>query len=263
MGQWDEMVTEHETTPDDADRAVLSDHVVWDEPDHERPLWRRVAKWTAIAVAALLAFAVLTTLIYRWQGPFSTWNMRFAQMGGQEVSQSAVNISRISSHMVRAVIAAEDSRFCQHDGFDVEAIRQAIAEKEARGYLRGASTISQQTAKNAFMWNGGGWLRKGGETGFTFLSESFWTKRRIMEVYLNVAEWGDGIYGVQEAARARFGVDADRLTRRQAAQLAAVLPSPNKWRLDPPGPYVRKRTSQIMARMNVVQRDRLDACVWE
>ena len=243
---------------------------LWSDPDQEVPKkrvregWKkRLPRYILFAVLAAIVWSILLTFLYASHGPFSTWNMRMAAWAGQEVQQEAAPLSEISPHLIRAVIAAEDARFCSHNGFDVEAIRQAVEEKEERGYLRGASTISQQTAKNSFLWNGGGWFRKGMETWFTWWTELFWDKRRIMEVYLNVAEWGDGIYGVEAAAQNRFGVPANQLTPWEAALLASVLPSPNSWRVDPPGPYVLSRARQIRARMNTVSGERLDACVWE
>jgi len=183
------------------------------------------------------------------------------KMSGDVIIHPWTRLENISPHLVTAVIAAEDTRFCLHNGIDFEAIDKAIAEAESGRRLRGASTISQQTAKNAFLWNGGGWVRKGGEAWMTVLIETFWPKRRIMEVYLNIAEWGDGHFGAEAAAQARFGKSARDLTQQEAALLASVLPNPHKWRVDPPGPYVTKRAGTVRMRMNQVRRDGLDACV--
>jgi len=223
-------------------------------------IWRWV-KRGALALCGLVflvhVYAILTVIML----PPTTLNMLGSTLVGRDVQRDGVSLERISPNLVRAVIAAEDSRFCQHDGIDFDAINQAIRERNAGGRLRGASTISQQTAKNVFLWNGGGFARKGAEAWMTIVIESFWGKARIMETYLNVAEWGDGIYGAEAAAQARFGVSASELTSRQAALLAAVLPNPNEWRLDPAGNYVSGRASTIQQRMGVVQRDGLDACV--
>lgn len=182
-------------------------------------------------------------------------------IGGEKIRRQMVSIDDISPNLVLAVIAAEDSRFCQHTGVDPDAIEQAISDyKQGKG-LRGASTITQQTAKNVFLWNGGGFARKAVEAWFATFIDGMWGKRRVMEAYLNVAEWGDGIFGAEAAAEARFGKSAADLTEREAALLAAVLPSPNKWRLDPPGPYVSKRASTLQARMRVVRSEGLAACV--
>lgn len=180
---------------------------------------------------------------------------------GETVRRRAVPLDKVSPHLVRAVIAAEDSGFCDHSGIDPQAVSQAIREYRAGKGLRGASTITQQTAKNLFLWNGGGLARKAGEAWMAVFIDFAWSKRRVMEHYLNVAEWGDGLFGAEAAARARFGKPARELTAREAALLAAVLPSPNRWRVDPPGPYVRQRAFTLEARMRVVAGEGLDACV--
>ena len=182
-------------------------------------------------------------------------------VGGETVQRDWKPIEKISPHLVRAVIAAEDSRFCQHRGIDMDAIETALDERARGEGTRGASTITQQTAKNVFLWNGGGYVRKGAEAWFATLIDFVWGKRRVMEAYLNIAEWGDGLFGAETAARVRFGKSARDLTEREAALLAAVLPSPNKWRVDPPGPYVRRRAGTLQARMRVVETEGLAACV--
>ncbi|MEX6633476.1 monofunctional biosynthetic peptidoglycan transglycosylase [Hyphococcus lacteus] len=209
----------------------------------------------------LVLGSVVWAGLYRVAPPPGTILMLQRKMSGDVIIHPWVPLDEISPHLVTAVIAAEDTRFCLHNGIDLEAIDKALIEKKNGRKLRGASTISQQTAKNAFFWNGGGWVRKGGEAWMTVVIESLWPKRRIMEVYLNVAEWGDGHFGAEAAARARFGKSARDLTRQEAALLASVLPNPHKWRVDPPGPYVRGRAGTIRARMNNVRRDGLDHCV--
>ena len=150
--------------------------------------------------------------------------------------------------MIRAVVASEDSRFCAHHGFDMHAIEAAIRHNETKpGRIRGGSTISQQTAKNVFLWPERSWVRKGAEAYFTVLIETLWGKRRIMEVYLNTIEFGPGIYGVESASRRYFGVDAAHLSPAEADRLAAIIPSPLKWSADKPGRYVRRRTGRIGA----------------
>jgi len=182
--------------------------------------------------------------------------------GGETIRRDMTPFEDISPYLVSAVIAAEDTRFCEHDGIDPEAIEKAIDEYQRGKKVRGASTITQQTAKNVFFWNGGGAPRKAGDMWMATFIDHAWGKRRVMEVYLNVAEWGDGIFGAEAAAQARFGKSAAKLTEREAALLAAVLPSPNKWRVDPPGPYVSKRAGTLQARMRVVRNQGLDACVF-
>lgn len=185
---------------------------------------------------------------------------------GETIRHQNVKFTDISPNVVRAVIAAEDSSFCTHKGFDIEAIQAAYASNmrqtnQAKGKVRGGSTISQQTAKNLFTLADRSFVRKGLETYFTFMAEHLWDKKRIMEAYLNAAEWGDGVFGIQAAAQARFKVSAGQLTPYQAALLAAVLPSPNKWSATNPGPYVRRRAATIAARMNAVRAQGLDSCV--
>jgi monofunctional biosynthetic peptidoglycan transglycosylase len=180
---------------------------------------------------------------------------------GEVIHHYPVPINRMSPYIVRAVIAAEDSNFCTHHGFDVNAIQDAMESNAEGNRVRGASTISQQTAKNLFLWPQRSWLRKGLETYFTALIEFMWPKHRIMEQYLNAAEWGDGNFGIEAAARARFGVSAADLSPLQAARLAAVLPSPNRWRADSPGPYVRRRSASIVQRAQVVRNEHMAQCV--
>jgi monofunctional biosynthetic peptidoglycan transglycosylase len=168
----------------------------------------------------------------------------------------------IDRDMVRAVIAGEDSKYCSHDGFDRQAIEEAM-RRNARGgsVIRGGSTISQQTAKNAFLWQGGGYVRKGLEAWFTLLIETFWGKRRIMEVYLNVAEMGPGIYGAQAAAKTYFKTDASKLTPAQSARLVAILPSPNKYKAVGSGRYVQRRSRKIGGAAGTIRREGLAGCV--
>jgi monofunctional biosynthetic peptidoglycan transglycosylase len=212
-------------------------------------------------------FVAFVLLPVTWAGAYlfinapSTVLMLQRAAEGETIRHRPISIDRMSPHIIRSVIAAEDANFCTHDGFDVEAIQDAM-QSNARGRrVRGASTISQQTAKNLFLWPERSWVRKGFETYFTALIEFMWPKERIMEQYLNVAEWGDGIFGVEAAAQARFGVSAEDLTPLQAARLAAVLPSPNRWRADRPGPYVRRRAASIVQRAAVVRNEHMSGCV--
>ncbi|MBL8548862.1 MAG: monofunctional biosynthetic peptidoglycan transglycosylase [Hyphomonadaceae bacterium] len=217
-------------------------------------------------IAAVLfgGFAVVPiswVAVYMYVDPPATALMLTRAASGERIRHEAVPLAQMSPHLVRAVIAAEDANFCKHDGFDFEAIQDAMERNQDGGRVRGASTISQQTAKNLFLWEQRSWLRKGLETYFTALIETLWSKRRIMEAYLNAIEWGDGLFGAEAAARARFGVSASELTPLQAARMAAVLPNPNAWRADRPGPYVRERTGVIQARARVVGREGLADCV--
>lgn len=214
-----------------------------------------------IALALLVLSPIIGAVVYRFAPPPGTWTMLQRKLSGDVIHHPWAPLKEISPHLVRAVIAAEDSRFCRHKGLDIEAIEEAMEDNKNGGKRRGGSTITQQTAKNVFLWQGGGWARKGLETYFTLVAERIWGKRRTMELYLNVAEWGDGYFGAEAAAKARFGKSAAALTREEASLLAAVLPSPNKWRAVNPGPYVRARAATIRKRMDVVRNERLDACV--
>ena len=171
----------------------------------------------------------------------------------------------ISPNLMRAVIAAEDGKYCSHDGFDREAIEKALTRNIEGGRMRGGSTISQQTAKNVFLWQGSGWtryLRKVPEVYFTFLIEKIWGKRRIMEVYLNVAETGIGTYGAEAGAQRYYNKSAKNLTRIEAARLAAILPLPKKRAVNGVGGFTRRYGNSISARIRVVKRDGLDACIY-
>lgn len=212
---------------------------------------------------ALVAFVVMNIYAISLKFIPSPGSILMIQRGfsGADVRRDWTPLRDISPHLVYAVIAAEDSGFCQHEGIDTVAIGKALDERARGQGIRGASTITQQTAKNAFLWNGGGLARKGVEAWFAILIDFTWGKSRVMEQYLNLAEWGDGLFGAEAAARARFGKSARDLSPREAALLAAVLPSPNKWRIDPPGAYVNTRARTLQARMRVVQSEGLAACV--
>ncbi|MBX7496810.1 monofunctional biosynthetic peptidoglycan transglycosylase [Qipengyuania sp. 6B39] len=184
-------------------------------------------------------------------------------MDGNGITKDWESLSNIDRNMVRAVIAAEDGKFCSHDGFDREAIEQAIEQNARGGRIRGGSTISQQTAKNVFLWQDGGYFRKGLEAYFTVLIEQIWGKRRIMEVYLNVAETGIGTYGAEAGAQRYFGKSAASLTPTEAARMAVALPLPKERSVKNPGGWLRRHGNSIAARVGVVRRDELDACIYE
>ncbi len=248
-----------------AQEAGGADKVTGKKSAVSRKAIRRAAKWSLRAVLGALALVVVSpflgALVYRFAPPPATWTMLQRKLSGDVIVHSWRPLEKISPHLVRAVISAEDSRYCLHDGIDVEAIEQAMEENRKGGKRRGGSTISQQTAKNVFLWQGGGWVRKGFETYYTVIASPIWGKRRTMELYLNVAEWGDGYFGAEAAAQGRFKKNAADLTKQEAALLAAVLPSPNKWRAVNPGSYVRSRAATIRQRMEVVRNEGLDACV--
>ena len=228
----------------------------------KRSVFGRILAFFVKLVLAFLLLSILWVLAYRFVNPPITATMIGDIVAGRGANRHWMPITRIDRDMVRAAIAAEDSKFCQHDGFDLQAIEQAAQRNASGGRIRGGSTISQQTAKNAFLWQGGGYLRKGLEAWFTLLMETTWSKRRIMEVYLNLAETGIGTYGVSAGAMRYFGHDASAMTRQEAARIAAVLPLPkNRGAVAPKG-FTRRYGNTIAARTGVVARDGLDACVY-
>ena len=219
----------------------------------------RTILWSvALSIVWVVAYAVVP--------PPITFTMLGDIMGGRSVTKNWLPLSAIDPDMARAAIAAEDSKFCSHGGFDRAAIeaamkRNAQVEAKGRGRIRGGSTISQQTAKNAFLWQGGGYVRKGLEAWFTLLIEAIWDKPRIMEVYLNIAETGIATYGVDAGAQRYFGHGAERLTPVEAARIAAVLPLPKARPATIPTGYTRRYGSAVAARIGVVRREGLDACL--
>ena len=207
--------------------------------------------WVAVTVAAVVAL--------RWiDPPFSTFMLasRVDAFVSREKDYTFRkewrDWSAISKHAAVAVIAAEDQQFSRHRGFDFKQINKALADRERGRRVRGASTISQQVAKNLFLWKGQSWFRKGLEAGITVLIESCWSKQRILEVYLNIAEFGRGTYGVQAASRRFFHKDAAKLTRHEAALLAAVLPSPTRFKVQAPSRYVQRRQAWILRQMGAL-----------
>jgi monofunctional biosynthetic peptidoglycan transglycosylase len=230
----------------------------------KRSFVRRLLGWIVKLVLLFLVGSILWVLAYRFVNPPITFTQIGDLVAGNGAQREWMAIDRIDRDMVRAVIAGEDSKYCSHDGFDRQAIEAAM-RRNARGggVIRGGSTISQQTAKNAFLWQGGGFFRKGLEAWFTLLIENLWDKRRIMEVYLNVAETGIGTYGVNAGAKRYFGHDASRLTTTEAARIAAVFPLPKRRQAIGPTGFTRRYGNMITARMAVVRRDGLDICIYE
>lgn len=215
-----------------------------------------------MAVLIFLVGSVLWVLAYRFIPPPITATMVGDILSGRGLTKDWMPIREIDRDMVRAAIAAEDSKFCSHSGFDWDAISAAAQRNASGGRIRGGSTISQQTAKNAFLWQGGGYFRKGLEAWFTFLIENLWDKRRIMEVYLNLAETGIATYGVNAGSQRYFGHDASAMSATEAARIAAVLPLPKKRGAITPKGFTRRYGNTIAARIGVVGRDGLDACVY-
>jgi monofunctional biosynthetic peptidoglycan transglycosylase len=215
--------------------------------------WRRLAGRAALAAIALSAGPVLCA---RYVDPptsaYIVQSRAAALLGGEllHVERRWTDLAQVSPWMALAVVAAEDQKFPAHHGFDLEAIGDAIEEGGDGGRLRGASTISQQVAKNLFLWPGRSFVRKGLEAWLTAWIELLWPKRRILEVYLNVAEFGPGVFGAEAASRRFFGKPASALQPGEAALLAAVLPSPRRLRADAPSPYVAQRAEQILRQMD-------------
>jgi monofunctional biosynthetic peptidoglycan transglycosylase len=229
-------------------------------------LGRLIRRLIGLVVILVLVGPPLGALLYRFVPPPITFLMVERMFEGHGMDYRWRPLSRISPVLPQAAVAAEDERFCQHHGFDFQAMERAMKQNERtaeRGgsKIRGGSTISQQTAKNVFLWPGRSYLRKGLEAWYTVLIETIWGKRRIMEIYLNVVELGPGIYGAQAASQHYFHEDADALTSAQAARLVAILPRPLKWKAVAPGPYVAGRTKRIGGAMGAVRAGGLADCL--
>ena len=212
-------------------------------------------------VVAFFGSTILAVVTLRFMPVYFT-PLMFIRVGQQITSGESiklkhhwVSIDEMAKDMPLAVMSSEDQRFLMHDGFDFDAIQQAAKENREGKRKRGASTISQQTAKNVFLWPGRTWLRKGLETYFTFLIEALWSKQRIMEVYLNSIEMGNGIYGAEAVAQEHFGCKASQLTRKQCALIAATLPNPRKFNSAAPSPYMKKRQRRIVKEMNYMEKN--------
>jgi monofunctional biosynthetic peptidoglycan transglycosylase len=230
----------------------------------KRGWFGRLVIWTISAVLLFVLLSLLWVLLYRFVNPPITITMLGDRLGGRNLSRDWMSLERIDRDAVRAAIAAEDSKFCSHWGFDQDAIAAAMRRNAKGGsVIRGGSTISQQTAKNAFLWQGGGYFRKGLEAWFALLIENMWGKRRIMEVYLNIAETGIGTYGVNAGAQRYFNHDASALSRVEAARIAAVLPLPKQRGATAPKGFTRRYGNAIVARIGAVAREGLDGCVYE
>ena len=206
--------------------------------------------------------SILWVIVLRFVPPPVTATMLGDLFAGRGITKDWMSLDAMDRDMVRAAIGAEDSKFCAHNGFDIEAIEDAMKRNASGGRIRGGSTISQQTAKNVFLWQGGGYARKGAEAYITFLIERLWGKRRIMEVYLNVAETGIGTYGVNAGSMRYFGHDASAMSATEAARIAAILPLPKKRGAVAPKGFTKRYGNSIAARVGVVGRDGLDACVY-
>ncbi len=221
-----------------------------------RVTWRAVRRWALRAVLGLAAFVVVMILLFAVVNPPVTPYMLAESRRNSGIEHEWVPMERIAPVMARSAVAAEDANYCLHWGFDMAAIREAID----RGASRGASTLSQQVVKNVYLWHGRSWLRKAMEAGLTPAVELVWTKRRILEVYLNVAEFDRGVFGVEAAARHYFGVSAADLTPVQAARLAAILPDPKRRSASDPSQFVRRRAASILDGAETIRVDGRAAC---
>ena len=207
---------------------------------------RRLGRILLLAIAGFVALSLLLVVASRFVPPPVTPLMLIRAAEGYGLHKSWRPIGEISPNLARAVMAGEDAKFCEHHGFDWDAIRDAWRRyRRGEGKLRGASTISMQTAKNVFLWPGRDWIRKGFEAYFTELIELVWGKRRIIEMYLNVVEWAPGLYGAEAAAQFYFHKNAGQLNAEESARLAAILPDPLKWSASRPDRYVIGRTATI------------------
>ncbi len=218
---------------------------------------RILAKFAFVFVVVTVAWVGL----YRFVPPPFTFTMMGDVLSGHTVTKDWMPLSEMDPDMARAAIAGEDSRFCSHNGFDFKAIAGAAARNARGGRIQGGSTISQQTAKNAFLFQGGGYVRKAFEAYFTVLIEAMWPKRRIMEVYLNIAETGIGTYGANAGAIRYFNHDASRLSPTEAGRIAAVLPLPKKRAAIAPRGFVRKHGNTLSRRVSTVRSEGLDSCL--
>ncbi len=221
---------------------------------------RRAARLVLRAGALAAGAAVLWAAAYAVLDPPTTLLIEAERRRLGQVSRDWRDLDAVSPHLRRAVVAAEDARFCAHRGFDLDEISAARAQAAAGGRVRGASTISQQTAKNAFLWPAPTWTRKALEAGFTVLIEAVWGKRRILEVYLNIAEFGEGVFGAEAAARRWFGKGADALTAAEAARLAAILPSPRTRDPRRLSAALERRARAIAQGAETIRRDGRAAC---
>lgn len=217
-----------------------------------RRIWRWC--WRGFAGGVLLIF--LLVLAGAFINPPTTYYMLTEKRRLGDIDHEWVPMSQIAPVMARAAVAAEDANYCSHWGFDVEAIKAAIAE----GSNRGASTISQQVVKNVYLWHGRSWLRKALEALITPMVEAVWSKERILEVYLNVAEFDEGVFGIEAASRHYFRVGPEELNATQAARLAAVLPSPKTRSASRPTEYLKKRTRQIVSGAATIREDGRAGC---
>lgn len=213
--------------------------------------WRFVKRLFLVLFIAQLVYLILL----KWMDPPVTFTQLWSLLSGHGLKRDYVNRNNISVNAKLAVIASEDQLFPDHNGFDFKSIEKAMKHNQKSKSMHGASTISQQTAKNVFLWQGRSWLRKGLEVYFTFMIEKIWGKKRILEVYMNVVEMGDGVFGIEKAAQKYFNKHASNLSRQESAMIAASLPNPRRYSVKPVSRYVSIRSGWVLRQMNNLQGD--------
>lgn len=226
------------------------------KPGKGKRILKKAWKWTKRIFLWLFIIQLFFIILFKWVNPPITITQLVSWIGGHGLKRDYVSRTNISPNAKLAVIAAEDQTFPDHNGFDWKSIKQAMKyNDDHENKRRGASTISQQVAKNVFLWQGGGFFRKGLEVYFTFMIELLWGKKRILEVYLNVIEMGEGVFGIEMAAEKYFGKSAKNLTRQEAAMIAACLPNPKRYTVKPLSGYVASRSQWVLQQMNNLSSD--------
>jgi monofunctional glycosyltransferase len=216
----------------------------------------KIWKWSKRIFLWLFIAQLFYIILLKWINPPITMTQLSSWMTGHGLKRDYVGRNSISKNIKLAVMSSEDQLFPDHHGFDWKSIKKAMAYNEKKpGRIRGASTISQQVAKNVFLWQGRSWIRKGLEVYFTFMIELIWGKKRILEVYLNVIEMGEGIFGIEMASWKYFKKPAKSLTRQEAAMIAACLPNPRRYKVSPPSRYVSVRSQWVLRQMNFLEPD--------
>ena len=242
--------------PSMAKKNETNDLETWSKTSDLKRILIRLRRWVFRGILLFFGVLALWGLLYRWVNPPTTLYMMQERHRIGEVKQEWVDLENIAPVMVRALVAAEDANFCIHWGIDSAAVRRALQQ----GAMRGGSTISQQVVKNAFLWPGRNWLRKVIEAIMTPYVELLWNKQRTLEIYLNIAEFDTGVFGIQAAAQHHFGVDAANLNRVQAGRLAVVLPDPKGRSAIKPSKSLRKRTASVIAGSDMIRRDGRSKC---
>lgn len=221
-----------------------------------KKLFQRIWKLLKRIIIVLFVAQLVYIVALKWVNPPITVTQLISFFSGNGLKRDYIKLNDMSPNARLAVIASEDQMFPDHNGFDIKSIEKALTtNSKKKSRIRGASTISQQVAKNVFLWQGRTWVRKGLEVYFTFMIEMIWGKERILEMYLNVAEMGKGIFGIEAASRAYFKKPAKKLSQSEAAKIAACLPNPKKYKVNPPSAYITKRYPWVVRQMNNLEGD--------